>query len=136
MIGETGERKSAVATPDGKSRKKKKKTLFLNSSGIFFLLQYRIYVTNSTTHSSPLEYTASPNRLPKFFNFFSTCHLCIFCSCVKPSVGIPSPKIIFQDVSSLLYTSSNLLVLIHVLSDCNVSHNAFDRMPTHAHNGH
>ena len=25
MIGETGERKSAVATPDGKSRKKKKK---------------------------------------------------------------------------------------------------------------
>ena len=24
MIGETGERKSAVATPDGKSRKKKK----------------------------------------------------------------------------------------------------------------
>ena len=27
MIGETGERKSAVATPDGKSRKKKKKTL-------------------------------------------------------------------------------------------------------------
>ena len=26
MIGETGERKSAVATPDGKSRKKKKKT--------------------------------------------------------------------------------------------------------------
>ena len=31
MIGETGERKSAVATPDGKSRKKKKKkkSLFL-----------------------------------------------------------------------------------------------------------
>ena len=27
MIGETGERKSAVATPDGKSRKKKKKKL-------------------------------------------------------------------------------------------------------------
>ena len=27
MIGETGERKSAVATPDGKSRKKKKKML-------------------------------------------------------------------------------------------------------------
>ena len=27
MIGETGERKSAVATPDGKSRKKKKKFL-------------------------------------------------------------------------------------------------------------
>ena len=27
MIGETGERKSAVATPDGKSRKKKKKEL-------------------------------------------------------------------------------------------------------------
>ena len=26
MIGETGERKSAVATPDGKSRKKKKKS--------------------------------------------------------------------------------------------------------------
>ena len=25
LIGETGERKSAVATPDGKSRKKKKK---------------------------------------------------------------------------------------------------------------
>ena len=25
MIGETGKRKSAVATPDGKSRKKKKK---------------------------------------------------------------------------------------------------------------
>ena len=25
MIGETGERKSAVATPDGKSRKKKKR---------------------------------------------------------------------------------------------------------------
>ena len=28
MIGETGERKSAVATPDGKSRKKKKKNYF------------------------------------------------------------------------------------------------------------
>ena len=27
MIGETGERKSAVTTPDGKSRKKKKKNL-------------------------------------------------------------------------------------------------------------
>ena len=27
MIGETGERKSAVATPDGKSRKKKKKIM-------------------------------------------------------------------------------------------------------------
>ena len=27
MIGETGERKSAVATPDGKSRKKKKKKI-------------------------------------------------------------------------------------------------------------
>ena len=27
LIGETGERKSAVATPDGKSRKKKKKTV-------------------------------------------------------------------------------------------------------------
>ena len=31
MIGETGERKSAVATPDGKSRKKKKKKLELSS---------------------------------------------------------------------------------------------------------
>ena len=29
LIGETGERKSAVATPDGKSRKKKKKCYFL-----------------------------------------------------------------------------------------------------------
>ena len=29
LIGETGERKSAVATPDGKSRKKKKKKLYI-----------------------------------------------------------------------------------------------------------
>ena len=32
MIGETGERKSAVATPDGKSRKKKKKKLISGGS--------------------------------------------------------------------------------------------------------
>ena len=32
MIGETGERKSAVATPDGKSRKKKKKILLTPTS--------------------------------------------------------------------------------------------------------
>ena len=31
MIGETGERKSAVATPDGKSRKKKKNTMCILS---------------------------------------------------------------------------------------------------------
>ena len=31
MIGETGERKSAVATPDGKSRKKKKKYMIDNT---------------------------------------------------------------------------------------------------------
>ena len=29
MIGETGERKSAVTTPDGKSRKKKKKEVYV-----------------------------------------------------------------------------------------------------------
>ena len=29
MIGKTGERKSAVATPDGKSRKKKKKKKYV-----------------------------------------------------------------------------------------------------------
>ena len=32
MIGETGERKSAVATPDGKSRKKKKKNARLSGT--------------------------------------------------------------------------------------------------------
>ena len=30
MIGETGERKSAVATPDGKSRKKKNQLNFVD----------------------------------------------------------------------------------------------------------
>ena len=34
MIGETGERKSAVATPDGKSRKKKKKLCLKSAVGI------------------------------------------------------------------------------------------------------
>ena len=33
MIGETGERKSAVATPDGKSRKKKKMTANVRTVG-------------------------------------------------------------------------------------------------------
>ena len=33
MIGETGERKSAVAAPDGKSRKKKRKTV-MNNNGL------------------------------------------------------------------------------------------------------
>ena len=52
MIGETGERKSAVATPDGKSRKKKKKTFlaflshsdhicFVSTSELWYLLQLR-----------------------------------------------------------------------------------------------
>ena len=42
MIGETGERKSAVATPDGKSRKKKKKTV--TEKGPDFELIFKTFV--------------------------------------------------------------------------------------------
>ena len=44
MIGETGERKSAEATPDGQSRKKKKKKrLVVNVSGSHLVLALSLH---------------------------------------------------------------------------------------------
>ena len=48
MIGETGERKSAVATPDGKSRKKKKNVCWLH------LTEIGVSVCSITACGSPL----------------------------------------------------------------------------------
>ena len=43
MIGETGERKSAVATPDGKSRKKKKNcNMYFNYSSCAYFVSYQL----------------------------------------------------------------------------------------------
>ena len=56
MIGETGERKSAVATPDGKSRKKKKK--------IVVLAKCSEIVNGSSGHSNILKFPRQ-SRPPK-----------------------------------------------------------------------
>ena len=51
MIGETGERKSAVATPDGKSRKKKKKYTIAVVTDIAFFGHYFL-LTNTFVEKS------------------------------------------------------------------------------------
>ena len=71
MIGETGERKSAVATPDGKSRKKKKKKGVNNIMWIkthapqgffFFICGYGRVPTNIIT----LNYSNLDNQVINF----------------------------------------------------------------------
>ena len=64
MIGETGERKSAVATPDGKSRKKKKCV-----SRIFQVDCYEHYATHlkkkMTTHHKACTLPAVHSSISK-----------------------------------------------------------------------
>ena len=61
MIGETGERKSAVATPDGKSRKKNKKNVF---ASYFTLYNISVITNGSGTLKEEIK-QKSPVQLSK-----------------------------------------------------------------------
>ena len=65
MIGETGGRKSAVATPDGKSRKKKKK----NNDSFFDTLNIILSIFNFVFNPNHLEIEC---KVVIHFNFYKT----------------------------------------------------------------
>ena len=69
MIGETGERKSAVATPDGKSRMKKKKyCIVLYSYETLGLCNHRPTPDfHSCIHRVPVQHAPSGNS-PTYIN--------------------------------------------------------------------
>ena len=53
MIGETGERKSAVATPDGKSRKKKKIMIIINIIILYFKFKLITHTDDLPVNEDP-----------------------------------------------------------------------------------